>query len=638
MSEIKTSSIRNTKLRNIFLNQDCVETYIICEIGINHNGSLEKAIALIDAARDAGVDAVKFQKRTLDRIYSESLLNDSNSAEWSFDYLIPLLKECELSESDYHIINNYCRKQGLDLIVTPFDEASAEFIATLDLAAIKIASADMTNLDLVRQCANLCQPLLISTGMWTHDDIRYCAESFHKDNITFALLHTQSTYPAPFESINLNFIDELKKLAPVVGYSGHERGIFIPVAAVAMGYRIIEKHITFDRNDKGPDHKASLLPTEWKEMVDNIRLLEKSLNSGKVVNQAEIQNREVFAKSAVALSALKKGHILLPKDVEFKAPGKGIFPHEIEDFYGMVLKKDISKGFYIAKTDFEEELLLNDWESFSFTKKWGIKCRFHDFDEYKILRSPVIEFHCSQTDLDVPFLGKSKISGLVVHAPEIFDRELLDICSQDESKVERSLTMLQRSIDKTLEIATNFPKIRPKLVVHLGGMFLDDPSEVDTYALTSRAIKNFKKLVYQPDKIDILPENLPPRPWYLGGEWHQHGFMKAEDMVRFCTELNVGMVYDACHAFLYCNLYQVDFIEYTRIVLPHVRHLHISDAAGINGEGLQIGEGEVDFEAFLEEIRHADFSWVPEIWSGHHHHGAGLYKALLNLESFGKGL
>jgi len=631
-------AFRSPKLERIFQDHKSTDTYIICEVGINHNGSLNKALAMIDAAKESGADAVKFQKRTLDRIYSEGVLNDSNSAEWSFDYLIPLLRECELTEDDYKVINRYCSERGLDLIVTPFDEASADFIATLDVAAVKISSADMTNLNLVRRCASICRPLIISTGMWPHETIKICTEIFRNVDITFALLHTQSTYPAPFESINLGFIEELKKMAPIVGYSGHERGNFIPIAAVAMGCRIIEKHITFDRNDKGPDHKASMLPAEWKEMVSNIRMLEKSLGSKKEVNQSEIQNREVFAKSAVAVRRLKKGHILQADDVDFKAPGKGLFPHEIEAFYGMVLKKDISQDFYIAKTDFEQEILLSCWKQFAFAKEWGVKCRFHDFEEYKTLRSPVVEFHCSQTDLGVPFSGRSEVSALVVHAPEIFDRELVDICSPCEHKVEQSLSILQQSIDKTLEIAKGFPRGRPKLVMHLGGMFLDDPGNIDTAALMDRAIHNFRRLDYKLEEIEILPENLPPRPWYLGGEWHQYGFMKAEDMVRFCAELGLGMVFDLSHAFLYCNLYHADLTEYIHTVLPYVKHMHISDASGINGEGLQVGDGELDFDLFLDLIKNADFSWVPEIWSGHHHHAAGVYKALLNLEAYGKGL
>jgi sialic acid synthase SpsE/endonuclease IV len=638
VSEKETINFRSQKLESIFRDPISNNTYIICDIGINHNGDLNKALSLIDAAQKAGVDAVKFQKRNLDQIYSEGVLNDSNSAEWNFDYLIPLLRECELTKEDYRFINRYCRQCGLDLIVTPFDESSADFIAGLDVVAIKIASADMTNLHLVRHCATLGQPLLISTGMWALDDIQRCTHIFSNEHINFALLHAQSTYPAPFESINLLFINELKKMATVVGYSGHERGGFIPIAAVALGCRIIEKHITFDRNDKGPDHKASMLPAEWKEMVTNIRLLEKTLCSNKEVNQAEIQNREVFAKSAVAAKHLKKGHILRENDVNFRSPGKGIFPHDIEHFYGIVLKKDIPQGFYISKTDFEQEILLTEWKHFSFKKEWGVKCRFHDFEAYKVLQSPVMEFHCSQTDLDVPFKGASEVSAMVVHAPEIFDRELVDICSQDGQKVERSLSILQRSINKTLEIAKGFPRSKPKMVVHLGGMFMDSMDDVDTAILMDRAICNFKRLDYSPDAIEILPENLPPRPWYLGGEWHQHGFMMAEDMVRFCTELELGMVFDVCHAFLYCNLYHNNLQEYTRTVLPFVRHMHISDASGISGEGLQVGEGEIRFDSFLDLLKNAEFSWVPEIWSSHHHNGAGVYKALLNLEAYGKGL
>lgn len=638
MPEQRASMFSSTKLERIFSHPECAETYIICEIGINHNGSLDKALALIDAANEAGVDAVKFQKRSLENIYSASVLKDSNSAEWNFDYMIPLLRECELSDDDYREIDSYCKKLELELIVTPFDKVSADFISTLNLAAIKIASADMTNLSLVKHCAALCKPLIVSTGMWVHEDIKTCVADFKKEEIIFALLHTQSTYPAPFESINLHYIDELKKLTPVVGYSGHERGTFIPVAAVAMGCRIIEKHITFDKNDKGPDHKASMLPLEWKEMVDNIRQVEKALGYGKSVNQAEIQNREVFAKSAVTTRALCKGHILQANDIDFMSPGKGLFPHEISAYYGMVLRNNIEKGFYIAKSDFEKEVLLSEWKKFVFTKDWGVKCRFHDFDEYEVLHSPVIEFHCSETDLDTSFSGRSDCSALIVHAPEIFDRELVDICSADERKVTRSLEILQRSIDKTLTLAGGFPAARPKLVVHLGGMFLDDPGTVNTAELTDRAIANFSRLKFSADQIDILPENLPPRPWYMGGEWHQVGFMKAEDMVRFCSTLELGMTFDACHAVLYCNLYKIDILEYTRMVLPYIHHLHISDAAGINGEGLQIGEGEVDFNSLLRILRPKEFSWVPEIWSGHHYHGAGVYRALLNLEAFGEGL
>lgn len=616
------------KIKKIFNKEDVNFTYIVAEIGINHNGSLKTAIELIEASKDAGVDAVKFQKRNLESIYSKEILDDANSSEWSFEYLIPLLKEVELSEDEYKIIRKKCDELELDLIVTPFDEVSAKFIAELGVSAYKIASADMTNIPLLKKCNDYGLPLLISTGMWKDEDIVKCSEIYKIDKLSYAFLLAQSTYPASYETLNLKYLDKLKELAPVVGYSGHERGTFIPVAAVAMGCKIIEKHITFDITQKGPDHKASMLPDEWKEMVYQIRMLEKAMGSTKDINQAEIQNKEAFAKSAVPIRDLPIGHVLIKADLTYKSPGKGIFPHEIHDYIGKILKKPIKQDHYINKTDFEDTVSITDWEEFSFSKKWGVKCRFHDYDDYKVLNSPSIEFHCSQADLDIDFRPEISNSELIIHAPEIFDRQLVDICSEDEYIVKESLNILQRSIDKTLEIAKYFPKAKPKLVMHLGGMYLNKRELCDTSILTKRAIENFKKLNYDSDLIDILPENLPPRPWYLGGEWFQHGFMLTKDMIEFCNYFNLGITYDICHASLYCNEFGIDLAEYTKEIMPLVKHIHISDAYGNNGEGVQIGEGSIDFDKVLKEVESYEFTWMPEIWSGHLHQGAGTYRCM----------
>lgn len=616
------------KIKRIFNQEDIDFTYIIAEIGINHNGSLKIAIELIEAAKDSGVDAVKFQKRHLESIYSKEILDDVNSSEWSFEYLIPLLKEVELSEEDYKIIRKKCDELEIDLIITPFDDVSAKFIAELGVSAYKIASADMTNIPLLKQCNSYGLPLLISTGMWKDEDIVKCSEIYKIDKLKYAFLLAQSTYPASYETLNLKYIEKLKELTPIVGYSGHERGTFIPVAAVAMGCKIIEKHITFDITQKGPDHKASMLPDEWKEMVYQIRMLEKAMGSTKDINQAEIQNKEAFAKSAVPIRDLPVGHVLIKPDLVYKSPGKGIFPHEIHDYIGKVLKKPIKQDHYINKTDFEDTVSIADWDEFSFSKKWGAKCRFHDYDDYKILNSPSIEFHCSQTDLDIDFKPEISSSELIIHAPEIFDRQLVDICSEDEDIVKESLNILQRSIDKTLEIAKYFPKAKPKLVMHLGGMYLNKRELCDTSILTKRAIENFKKLNYDSDFIDILPENLPPRPWYLGGEWFQHGFMLTKDMIEFCNYFNLGITYDICHASLYCNEFGIDLADYTKEIMPLVKHIHISDAYGNNGEGVQIGEGSIDFDKVLKEVAAYEFTWMPEIWSGHLHQGSGTYKCM----------
>tara|TARA_R110001583_G_scaffold96366_1_gene240553 strand:+ start:1178 stop:3085 length:1908 start_codon:yes stop_codon:yes gene_type:complete len=627
------------KLQKIFGTKSS-KTYIISEVGINHNGSLDTALKLIYKAAEAGVDAVKFQKRNLKNIYSSHILDDSNSAEWNFEYLIPLLQELELSKDDYYIINDTCKTLGLDLIITPMDEGSAEFISTLDIAGFKIASADMTNISLIKKCASYNLPVLISTGMWSEQDIKKCVSQY-PNNMEYALLLANSTYPAPYEDIGLYFLNDLKKLSDIVGYSGHERGTFIPVAAVALGAKIIEKHITLNRDQKGPDHKASMLPWQWKNMVKDIRALELSLTDKKSVNQAETLNKEIFAKSAVTNQTLSKGHILTELDISYKSPGKGIFEHEISDYIGKELKNLIPKGKYISKEDFTKTIPVKSWKPFNFSKRWGVKCRFHDYEIYKVLKAPVMEFHCSETDLDIDFKEKNINSELIIHAPEIVNRELVNICSTDEQVVQNSLDIIQKSIDKTIEIAKGWPKAKPKMVVHLGGMSLDklpttkygNTKLSDSYKMITRAIHNFKRLKYDKTKIDIIPENLPPRPWYLGGEWHQYGFAPFKDMIRFCKETGVKMTYDICHAKLQCNLEKITLTEYTKQVMPYVAHMHISDATGLNGEGIQMFEGEIDFKSVFNTSSEYDFSWVTEIWSGHLHNGSGTYKAMRDLES-----
>ena len=176
------------------------------------------------------------------------------------------------------------------------------------------------------------------------------------------------------------------------------------------------------------------------------------------------------------------------------------------------------------------------------------------------------------------------------------------------------------------------------MVVHLGGMSLDPLSKTKFYQkhnhskMIDIAVKNFKKLKYSSNDIDIIPENLPPRPWYLGGEWYQYGFGPSIDMINFCKATGVKMTYDICHAQLWCNLEKITLAEYTRAVMPYVSHMHISDAVGLNGEGIQMFEGEIDFQSIFDIAKKYNFTWVTEIWSGHLHNGSGMYKALCDLE------
>ena len=618
------------------LNKETNHIYIIAEIGINHNGSLKTALELIDCAYKAGVDAVKFQKRNINNIYNKKTIDDPNSAEWNVEYLIKELKQLEFGKKEYDVIYDKCNSLKLDLIITPFDIESVDFVLQYNVVAFKNASCNMNNYKLIDYITTKNLPVLISTGMWSDDEIKESIQYFKSKKIDYTLLLANSTYPCPYEDLNINYINTLKKYSNIVGYSGHERGNFIPIAVAALGAKIIEKHITLDRNQPGLDHKASMEPYEWEEMVTNLRLFETAMGNEKIVNQAEILAKQSFCLSPYAIRNIHIGEIFDTNMFELLAPGKGILQNELSKYIGKKIKIEIKKNDCISKSFFEDTVLIKNWKIANFNKKWGVKCRFHDFFDYSILSSPVIEFHCSQKDIYDSTTGiASNTSQLIIHAPEIVDRMLVDICSEDNFQVEKSLDILQRTINKTIQLGKKF-KGKPKLVVHFGGMCLKPCCNIQTTQnnMFNRSIEHFKKLNYDPNDIEILPENLPPKPWYLGGEWNQYGFMTEKYMIDFCNMFNLKITYDICHAKLYCNYMKKDIVEYTKNIKKYISHVHISDTKGINGEGVQINEGDTNFLPIFQELKELDFSWVTEIWAGHTNNGKGCYNSMKLLEDY----
>ena len=224
---------------------------------------------------------LKEPPKQLEFPFPEKTIQDPNTQEWNIEYLIKELNTCELGKRDYDIIYEKCNQLKLDLIITPFDIESVDFILNYKVVAFKNASCNMNNYKLIDYMSEKKLPILISTGMWSDEEIRDSIEYFKKKDINYTLLLSNSTYPCPYEDINITYLNTLKKYSNIIGYSGHEHGTFIPIAAAALGARIIEKHITLDKSQDGLDHKASMEPEEWKEMVKNIRLLEKSLGDEK---------------------------------------------------------------------------------------------------------------------------------------------------------------------------------------------------------------------------------------------------------------------------------------------------------------------------------------------------------------------
>ncbi len=325
-------------------------SFIIAEAGVNHNGKLSFAYKLIQSAKECGADAIKFQT-----FKTESLvLKEAPQAEYQKRSVkgksqFEMLKELELSFSDFEKIKERCDKVGITFLSTPFDVESAMFLGKLDVDAFKIGSGDFNNILLVEEVIKFGKPVILSTGMADENEVKKVVSFLrNKEFNDFALLHCVSSYPAPYDEINLKAMEVLKKYCPIVGFSDHTKGIHIPVAAVAMGAKIVEKHFTLDRRLKGPDHKSSLVPKEFKEMVKQIREVESATGNGrKELEQSERNTKEVARKSIVALRKIKRGEKIKRELVTAKRPSGGIDPIDLEKLLNKRAKVDIDSDTII---------------------------------------------------------------------------------------------------------------------------------------------------------------------------------------------------------------------------------------------------------------------------------------------------
>ena len=602
-------------------------TYIIAEIGVNHNGIPQLAFELIDIAVDAGADAVKFQKRNLSSLYPQKYLDNVNAGEKSLRYLLPTLLQVELPESTYHEIIEYCKKKGITFLCSPFDRESADFLETLGVPAFKVASADLTNLPLLDHLTKKKKPLILSTGMSHPDEVDFTVKYLKERQAQFALLHCNSTYPAAFEDINLRYMNQLRKFDVPVGYSGHERGIAVSTVASALGASIIERHITLDRAMDGPDHAASLEPQGFKKMVRDIHLVSQALGTGeeKFFTRGEILNRETLAKSLVAARQIQPAEIITDEMVTVKGPGLGLSPQRYPELLGRCAERAIEVDEPFVESDLGIHPGL-DMEH-TLPMQWGFTVRFRDYEELMVYKPRFLEFHFTDADLNEEYPGVDYDMPLVVHAPEFWERTLVDLCALDEKQRIDSVSLIQKAIDRTRAMAKHF-KGTPKVIVHTGGMTLDQAIQDNRplYENLGRSVEQIES-----EGVEILLENLPPHPWYFGGQWITNAFMDGNEILDFIIPRKMNMCFDTSHSKLYCNWAHVDFYNQVQILMPYTHHLHISDGSGLDGEGLQIGEGNIDWVHFFRLTKDYHGTMIPEIWRGHQHAGQGFILAIQRL-------
>ena len=609
--------------------------FIIAEIGINHNGSIDLGKRLVDSCKESGSDCAKFQMRNLKELYRNS--KDYKNEDLSSQYVLDILNKFNMEKEELFGLFDYCQEIGITPLCTPWDISSFNSLEDYGMVAYKTASADLTNHELLKAIALSGKQMFVSTGMSIEKEIIEASYLLKRSNALFNLLHCNSTYPPPFKDVNLNYLTALEKISGrSVGYSGHERGISIPIAAVAKGARIIEKHITLSNDMEGNDHKISLLPEEFKLMVKYIREVEQSLGSSdsRTCSSGELINREGLSKSIISKVSIKKNEIIKREHLDIKSPGKGLQPNRLPDVLGKRAKRDIPKGHFLYEFDIRNTVPAREY---NIPRNWGVPVRFHDYMFFlKNSNAKFLEFHLSYNDLscsiEKTFADNIYDVDFVVHSPDIFEGDhLLDISLENEKHRMESIANLRRVVDITKSMRPYFnTRGKTTIVASVGGSTrntpMDNEMKPEAYERVAMSLNELDS-----EDTEIIIQTLPPFPWYFGGQLFLNLFVNAKETLEFCQKHNRRICLDTSHSQLACNRDKTEFIESVSLLKPYIKHIHVADAHGIDQEGVQLGYGDVDFEKLFKVIN-IDTTFIPEIWQGHRNFGEECWKALDYIE------
>jgi sialic acid synthase SpsE/sugar phosphate isomerase/epimerase len=614
--------------------------YIIAEIGNNHNGSVELAKQMVDLAVEAGADCVKFQMRNMKDLFR---LRNDESEDLGAQYTFDLLDRFQLSNEELFSVFDYCKVKGLKPLCTPWDKASIEELEKYGVEFYKVASADLTNHILIKRLIKTGKPLILSTGMSTDAEIGLTAKLLNDARHPFMFLHCNSTYPAPFDEIKLTYMEKLKELTKrQVGYSGHERGVAVSIAAVALGAKVIERHFTIDRSMEGNDHKVSLLPGEFKQLVKGIREVEAAMapSFSRRLSQGELMNREVLGKSIYITKAIKKEQIFTREHFAITSPGKGMRPYKIDELIGQHAPKDYKINEFIFENDFEDDS-LNQRNAWTFPLKHGIPVRYHDYKAlYTEASFDCVEFHLSYQDLHLDiskYIEANQEVQLVVHCPELYPNDhILNLVADDKGYRQKSVAYLEQTISHIHDLMAYFPATKkPCLITNVGGFsensFLPAEWRTEKYELLEDELKHFDNSC-----VEIIPQTMPPFPWHFGGQRFHNLFVDPDEIISHCKKYHRRVCLDISHTKLAANVLKLSFGRVLTDLAPFTAHLHIADALERSGEGLQIGEGDIPFSDIWPQIKkqfiHSSF--VPEVWQGHTNNGVGFWRAFNKLKEF----
>lgn len=615
--------------------------YFIAEIGKACNGNLQYCKQLLSECSKAGVNAVRFPHFSLTESVYHQVLKKTTERAWSFKLHLPFLEEKLFSKDDYEQILEWCKELNLDFIATPWDIDSLNFFLNLGVEKYKINSINCMNIPLLNGALRNGKRVWLSTGGMSEAEIKDLCERYKFSHCEFTLMHAVLAYPAPANIINIRAMELLRKYHPKVGYSANDLTSGAVLIACAMGARSIDRHVHLPKGE-AVTHKASLPINTFAEEIAIAREMEILMaREIKQESRGEMVNQDLLSKSLVLKKDLAKGKILSEENLTLQLPPRGVHAKEWFKVIGKEVVTDVRKGEYLYTENikrFQEKKELPDIGNYLPGKR-GVVVRLKDIDEMIEEKDlDYVEVHYAASDIDCEDICKDYDLDLVVHLPEYAQGILLDLSSHDENLRKFSIKIIDKVMQKARNLQPHFKRsIGPlKFIVHPGTLTYQkaDENPSDQYTL-------FLDSLHQMDAsgLEILIENMTPFAWFLKEDWSpmqgmSNSFLDAEDIARFCQQYGFSMCLDVCHAKLYCNHANKTLYSYMKTVKPYVKHLHFSDCTGIDGEGLQVGEGEINWQEICEVFSEYEYGWTPEIWNGHLDHGIKFFEAhdLLNKE------
>lgn len=595
--------------------------FIIAELGINHNGSKNTALKLIKSAAESGVNGIKFQYRNLSNAYSETV------QEIGDEMLYSEIHDNYLEPAEIIELANEIKRLGIEAGISFFDvQDMLDFgESLLEFDFYKVPSAELNNYALHDALINTGKTVYISTGCHHESEIDNAFKRLPSEG--WVPLHCISNYPVALQNSRLGYIDYLKsKWNRDVGYSSHDECWETCLIAMQLGVSVVERHITFDKSADGLDHTTSSTPDEFKVMcLFSVNM--NAIGSGnvkRVPNQGELLNRQNLGRSFFLNKPIKSGEVIKLEDLDYRSPNVGLGVLEIDEYLGKPIYQDSTSGTVLTKSLFAGKTsnLPAEVLEFSRSKKLSLPIRLHDYEFFE-KKFPInsYEFHLSYKEIlkDIDVTIFSNANEYSIHLPDyISSTKLMDPFSSDQDQRKLSHEILE----KTVKLAMELQEITGKLVPVVGSFSIVHENLEKFYEGHGKLIE---KIIER--NVMIMLQWLPPIAWYFGGSVQLNVMNQVRDM-QFINKFKIPVCMDVCHLFMGRDYYEFSPEKIIEEMQPNIKHLHIADSAGIDGEGLQIGDGDHRNIDIIKNVLDFDCLKVIEVWQGHLDQGAGFKEAL----------